>query len=86
MKKGRIFHLEDDPEWIEHVVNLLGDDYDLYSASNPEEAAKLFMEMSSSEPKLKFDLAVIDISLILGDPHDKLGFKFIEALQSSGVM
>jgi len=71
VKKARIFHLEDDPEWVDHVSYMLGDDYDVYTASNLEEAAKLFVEMGSSEPKLKFDLAVIDISLILGVPHDK---------------
>ncbi len=84
MKAQRIFHLEDDPEWVEHLKILLGDTYDVYSASNPEEAAQLFVEMAGDG--LKFDLAIIDISLILGDPSDKQGFQFTEALQSSGVM
>ena len=82
--KGRIFHLEDRADWIRRVRNLLGDEHDYYSASNLEEAAKLFKELAADG--LKFDLAIIDISLIRDDPHDKQGFKFIEALETSGVM
>ena len=82
--KGRVFYLEDDLEWIGHIQSLLGDDYDLYCAGSQEEAAKLFQEMA--EEDLRFDVAIIDISLILGDPHDKQGLQFVEALESSGVM
>jgi len=84
MKKGRILHLEDDPQWVENVQKLLGSSHDLYAAASPKEAASLFMEMANEN--LKFDLAIIDISLILHDAHDKKGFEFIEALEESGVM
>lgn len=84
MKKGRILHLEDHPEWIEHVREVLSTDYDLYSAGTEEEAAQLFYDLNKDG--LKIDLAIIDISLVLHDAHDKQGFHFIEALENSGVM
>jgi CheY-like chemotaxis protein len=84
MSKGRIFHLEDKDDWIQRVNKLLGDEHDLYSASSLEEAALLFRELA--EEGLKFDLAIIDISLIKDDPHDKQGLEFIEALEKSNVM
>jgi response regulator RpfG family c-di-GMP phosphodiesterase len=84
VKKGRVFYLEDDPDWLEIVQRLLAGDYDLYSASSQEEAATLFWEMASD--RLEVDVAVIDVSLVYGDAHDKQGFKFIDALNNSGVM
>lgn len=84
MKKGRIFHLEDHSEWLKHIQDLLGEEYDLYSATNEEDAAKLFWEMAAEG--MKFDLAIVDISLVLGDSEDKQGFKFLRELEKSGVM
>ena len=84
MKKGKILHLEDDPEWIQHIRSLLDDDYDVYPASSQEEAVRLLWDMANSG--LKIDFAVIDISLVLSDAYDKQGFLFIEALEESGVL
>ena len=84
MKKGRVFHLEDRADWIRRVRSLLGDEYEYHSAKSLGEAAKLFYELAADD--LKFDLAIIDISLIKDDPFDKQGLKFIEALETSGVM
>jgi CheY-like chemotaxis protein len=84
MKKGRIFHLEDDPEWVEHIQDLLGNEYEIYSASNLEQAAELFVNQAAEGHK--FDLAIIDISLIMGKGSDKKGFKFIEALEKNDVL
>lgn len=84
MTKGRILHLEDEPEWIQHVKDLLGKDYDLESVGTQEAAAKLFMDMAAEGSK--FDLAIIDISLVLHESRDKQGFAFIDRLQESGVM
>ncbi|MBC8553091.1 MAG: hypothetical protein H8D23_25985 [Candidatus Brocadiales bacterium] len=84
MSKGRIFHLEDKADWIQRVQNLLGKGFDYYSASSLTDAAQLFKDLA--DDGLKFDIAIIDVSLITDDPHDKQGFKFIEALEASGVM
>jgi DNA-binding response OmpR family regulator len=84
MTTGRILHLEDEPEWREHVKDALGEDFELHSAKNVEEAASLFLDMANNNQK--FDLAIIDISLVLNDSSDKKGFKFIDALEEYGVM
>jgi hypothetical protein len=59
--KGKILHLEDDPEWIEHVRALLGDRYDLHSVTNLEEAAQRVIEVYRAGDR--FDLAICDINL-----------------------
>ena len=84
MAYGRILYLEDEPDWVGHISDLLGRDYDLYCVSSQEEAALLFEEMRMDGRRL--DLAIIDISLIQGDPHDKKGLKFVDALERTGVM
>ena len=84
MEKGRIFYLEDEKEWIERVRELLADEYDFYAASSLKEAVQLFNEMAADD--LKIDLALIDVSLIKDDAHDKKGLKFVEALEKSGIM
>lgn len=48
MKKGKVLHLEDEDDWIEHVKNLLGQDYNVFSTYTSEEALKLI-----KPPKLK---------------------------------
>lgn len=84
MKKGRIVHLEDEPEWIGHVNNLLGQEYDLYAVSTQGEAARTFVELSKE--KLKVDLAIIDISLVRGEGKDKQGLNFIDLLEQHGIL
>lgn len=84
MHKGRIFHLEDEAEWIGHIQKLLGKNHDLYSAASLPQAARLFQELH--DDGLKFDVAIIDISLIQYDAHDSQGFRFIDALEESGVL
>jgi CheY-like chemotaxis protein len=69
----KILHLEDDPEWVEIVRNALKG-YVVFSAHNLEEAAKIAI-------KKKFDLAVLDISLIPGDSQDDKGERFLKALK-----
>lgn len=59
--KGKILHLEDDPEWIEHVRLLLGDKYDLHSVTDLEAAARRVIEVYKSGEH--FDLAICDINL-----------------------
>lgn len=78
MTKGRILHLEDNPEWIEHVRNLLGQDYELYSVKTLEEGYNLIKQLN--EKDLWIDVAIIDISLVLDQAEDKQGIEFIEML------
>jgi CheY-like chemotaxis protein len=59
--KGKILHLEDDPEWIEHVRALLGEKYDLHSVTNLEEAAQRVIEVYRAGDRI--DLAICDINL-----------------------
>jgi CheY-like chemotaxis protein len=48
MKKGKVLHLEDEDDWIEHVRNLLEQEYDVFSTYTSEEALKLI-----KPPKLR---------------------------------
>jgi CheY-like chemotaxis protein len=82
--KGRVLHLEDLKDWIRHVRELIGDEYDLYSVTSVKDAARLLHEMAVEG--LKFDLAIVDISMDDLNAHDKGGFKFAEALEQSGVL
>jgi CheY-like chemotaxis protein len=72
-RRIKILHLEDDPEWVEIVRSALKG-YTLYSAHNLKEAAKI-------ATRKKFDVAVLDISLIPGDSQDDKGERFLKALE-----
>lgn len=72
-RRKKVLHLEDDPEWVEIVRNSLKE-YTVYSAHNLKEAAKIATHK-------KFDLAVLDISLIPGDSQDNKGERFLKALE-----
>lgn len=84
MYRAMILHLEDEPVWTDIVRDLLGDKYDVYSASSVGQAAELFNEFAAQG--LHFDLAVVDISMVDSDRTDTQGFTFIDALESSGVL
>jgi ActR/RegA family two-component response regulator len=84
MKRGRILHLEDDVEWIQHIQSLLDDHYDVYPVSTPEEASRLLLGLANKG--LKIDFAIIDISLTFADPHEKSGFLLIKALEETSVL
>lgn len=84
MKKGRILHLEDNKDWIESIQVLIGKEYDLYSVTSKEEAAKLISELK--QDGLVFDMAVVDISLVRSNIYDKKGFEFVENLEKNGLM
>jgi CheY-like chemotaxis protein len=82
--KANILHLEDDPEWIEHVRRFLGNKYNYFFAMSMEEAAKLFWEMATDG--LEFDLVIVDLSLVLGDAHDIQGLEFVGMLRKHNAM
>ncbi|MCP4426509.1 MAG: hypothetical protein GY803_18605 [Chloroflexi bacterium] len=76
MDKKIILHVEDDDDWIFHVKRLLTDDYDkLIQVRSQEEATQRIIELEGD-----ISLALIDISLVLNDPHDKQGFNFLKLL------
>jgi CheY-like chemotaxis protein len=72
-RRKKILHLEDDPEWVEIVRNALKN-YELFSARDLKEASKI-------ASRKKFDLAILDISLIPGDSQDDKGERFLKALE-----
>ena len=89
MKKGRILYLEDNPQWVEHIKNLL-EEYEVCAVDTFLDAAASF----SSEDK--FDLAIIDIDIKIKDTyierenryyedetHRRGGFMFIRQLLAS---
>ena len=97
MKKGNILHLEDEERWIEHVSNLLGKEYEIYSASTFMGAAEHFANLSAVGTQ--FDLAIIDIDIVKEGYRDERenmyieesdyqrgGFDFIQGIQSRGMM
>lgn len=89
MKKGKILYLEDNPEWVEHINELLAE-YDVHTADT-------FLDASASfSPDEKYDLAIIDIDIKIKDTfiarenryyedeiHPKGGFMFIRQLLES---
>jgi CheY-like chemotaxis protein len=77
-RRKKIFHLEDDPEWSEIVRNALKG-YTVYSAHNLKDAAKM-------ADRKKFDLAILDISLIPGDSQDDKGERFLKALEGIPIL
>jgi CheY-like chemotaxis protein len=76
--RKKILHLEDDPEWAEIVRNALKG-YIVYSVHNLKDAAK-------TADKKKFDLAVLDISLIPDDSQDDKGELFLKALEGIPIL
>jgi CheY-like chemotaxis protein len=78
----RILHLEDDPEWIEIVRSTLKG-YTINSVHNLKDAAKMASKLASQK---KFDLAILDISLTLGDSQDIQGERFLKALRGLSII
>ena len=76
--KIKIFHLEDDNEWIDIVKSAL-DGYEVYSARTLQEAITLYGAQ-------KFDAAILDISLMPGDSKDQQGERFLNALKGLDVL
>lgn len=84
MRRGRILHLEDEPEWRDHVRRVLGREHDVYSASSLGQAVMLFQK--AHDDGLEFDVAIIDLSLAPYDFSDHQGFRFIGALEEQGIL
>jgi CheY-like chemotaxis protein len=81
-RNPRILLLEDDKEWIDMIRGYLEENnsYDVYHATSLEEAERLLKKL---EP---FHLAVVDISLVLGDSKDEQGFEFIEEVRTKEIL
>ncbi len=78
MKKIKILHLEDDPDWIEIVRDSLKG-YNVHSARTLEEAFDLYKGAN-------FDIAILDISLIPGDSQDDQGEFLLNALEGLSIL
>jgi CheY-like chemotaxis protein len=87
-KKARILLLEDDREWIDTLSEYLEEDYEVYSATSLEEAELRLVELRPylESQEVPFHLAIVDISLILGDSDDEQGFYFIEDLRTRDIL
>jgi len=77
-QKKKIFHLEDDKEWVRIVKSAL-EGYEVHSAGTLPKAVNLFRSK-------KFDLAILDISLIPEDSQDKQGERFLNALEGKHIL
>ncbi len=91
-KKGSILHLEDEEDWVTHVSDLLGEEYEIHSASS-------YMGAVEHATSLTFDLAIVDIDIIKEETylwsenvlvekrdHEKGGFDFVQELQSRNIL
>ena len=76
--KARILLLEDDIDYVDTLVGYL-DEYEVYTAATLREARKLLDQQT-------FHLAIVDISLVLGDSRDEKGFCLIEELRTTEIL
>ena len=76
--KKKILHLEDDDGWIKIVQKALPD-YDVHSAHSLQEATALYRGQ-------KFEVAILDISLIPEDSQDIQGEDFLNALEGLNIL
>ena len=79
--KPRILYLEDDERWIDAVQGYLEDLYEIISTASPLEAFDM-VEVDSPHDSSRFDLLIVDISLVLADPSDEQGMTFIKNLRN----
>jgi CheY-like chemotaxis protein len=70
-----ILVLEDSDDWIDKLKSYLYG-YKVTIAKTLSEAVGLLQANS-------FDLAIVDISLVLDDPGDEKGFRFVSALRQT---
>lgn len=97
MARKLIFHLEDNPEWVEHVADMLNGIGEVLSVATYLEAGELFSTIK--QEGRWFDLAIVDITLSIRDyynrqqnvyldgaEHKRGGLEFIQSLVESGVM
>jgi response regulator RpfG family c-di-GMP phosphodiesterase len=78
-RRTRILILEDDEDYVDTLEGYLKEDHDVYSASDLDEAQKLLGQQT-------FHLAIVDISLVLGDSKDEQGFDLIEDLRATEIL
>lgn len=79
MNNARILILEDDPNWIRTIRQALGG-----AASRAADAATL-TEAAALLERRYFNVAIVDISLRLGDPDDDQGMQFLKLLRDKGL-
>jgi response regulator RpfG family c-di-GMP phosphodiesterase len=78
-QKARILLLEDDEDYVDTLKGYLEDDYEVYPAASLRKARKLLDQQT-------FHLAIVDISLVLGDSRDEKGFRLIEDLRTTEIL
>lgn len=78
-QKARILIIEDDVDYVDTLEGYLKDDYEVHSAESLREARSL-LEWNA------FHLAIVDISLVLGDSSDEKGFRLIEELRTTEIL
>lgn len=78
-QRARILLLEDDADYVDTLNGYLKDEYDVYSAASLNEARKLLDRQT-------FHLAIVDISLVLGDSRDEKGFLLVEELRTTEIL
>jgi len=77
--KPRILLLEDKDNWIHLVSTLLGPDYDVVAVKRLDEARDMLVSST-------FHLAIIDISLVSGDPFDEQGLQLMADLRTTEIL
>lgn len=77
--RPRILLMEDREDWIHLVTMLLKQDYDVLAAKSIAEAERL---LGTSV----FHLAIIDISMVPGDPTDEQGLQLVRDLRSTEIL
>ena len=71
-----ILVLEDSEDWVDKLTTYL-DGYKVTAARTLGAAAGLLQGAES------FDLAIVDISLVLGNPDDENGFRFVSGVRET---
>lgn len=75
MNRARILILEDDPQWLQTLYQILSPVADhVFSAATLPEALDLVV-------RRYFNVAIVDISLRMGDPSDIQGLQFLQQLR-----
>ncbi|MFQ5610640.1 MAG: response regulator [Anaerolineae bacterium] len=80
MKRARVLVLEDDPHWLKTIHDVLAPVSGCLIGASTISEAHLLLQ------KHYFNVAVVDLSLKLGDPKDNQGMQFLEMLERLGLL
>jgi len=79
MRNARILLLEDDPLWVETVRDVLDAQIGCLRAAASLAEAEVLLDTCF------FNIAIIDISLVFGDPQDSQGMRFLKMIAHKGL-